>query len=101
METKVRKSPCYQCTVDLSNEVDMKWVKEVREKTALVNKSLRKIGQTPFRVRLALRDPIRKVTYWNKWTNRKNSRGYDFGGNVYGGIANARKADVYIYERRV
>lgn len=101
METKVRNSTAYSVTLNLFDEHDMMWLKQVRDLMRKTNKTLRKVGKNPMRIRLALRDPIRKVTYWNKWTNRKNTCGYDFGGNVYGGINNARKADVYIYERRV
>jgi len=101
MITKTRTSTAYAVTLNLFDEYDMMWLKQARDSMRKTNKSLREIGKTPMRIRLALRDPIRKVTYWNKWTNRKNTSGYDFGGNVVGGIKNARKADVYIYERRV
>ena len=99
METKVRNSTAYAVTLNLFDEYDMMWLKQARDSMRKTNKSLRKIGKTPMRIRLALRDPIRKEAVTNRWTHEKGVRGYDFGGNVVGGIKNARKADVYIYER--
>jgi hypothetical protein len=99
MITKKRNSTSYVVTLNLSDEHDMMWLKQARIAMREVNKALRKIGKTPMRIRLALRDPIHKEVVTNHWTHEKGVRGYDFGGNVVGGIKNARKADVYIYER--
>jgi hypothetical protein len=99
MITKTRTSTAYAVTLNLFDEYDMMWLKQARDSMRKTNKSLRKIGKTPMRIRLALRDPIRKEAVTNRWTHEKGVRGYDFGGNVVGGIKNARKADVYIYER--
>lgn len=93
-----RSSTAYQRTISFSDASDMFWLEELRRTTSSVNESLRKLGQRPFRVRVALRAPIEKRLVRNLWTGQTRIAGYDWGGNVVGGIANAAKADVYIYD---
>lgn len=98
MKRTIRSSTAYVRTVTFSDESDMFWLKELRTATSATNASLRKIGQRPFRIRLALRAPIKKQVIRNFYTGQTRLAGYDWGGNVVGGIANAAKADVYIYD---
>lgn len=93
-----RTSKHYQGTIQFSDIGDMLWLGDFREQIFQANKILRKMGKNTLRVRLALRDPIEKKTVYNWRTGREHTVGYDFGGNVIGGINNARKADVYVYE---
>jgi len=94
-----RTSRHYQGTVQFSDVGDVLWLNDFREQIFQTNKILRKMGKNALRIRLALRSPIEKKTVYNWRTQTYHHVGYDFGGNVIGGINNARKADVYVYER--
>lgn len=100
MKKKNRKSLNYQATIDFSDINDMLWLSVIREEIRNINKTIRKVDTlNPLRVRLALRNPIEKQTTYNRFTGKSQTRGYDWGGNVIGGIKNARGADVYIYSQ--
>lgn len=51
------------------------------------------------RVCLRGRKPKTKQVVRNFWTGKQGLRGYDFGGNVVGGLDNAQEFDVYVYTR--
>jgi hypothetical protein len=51
-------------------------------------------------VQLRGRKPKVKQTVRNYWTGQTRFAGYDFGGNVVGGLKNATQFDVYVREYR-
>jgi pheromone shutdown protein TraB len=89
MDFKTRKSNSYQFTISLDDSDDISMLNSLRKLVSLNNKK-RCAGKNALRVRVALRKPKQKML--------GNDYGYDYGGNVIGGIKNAQEADVYVYE---
>jgi hypothetical protein len=85
MDFKTRKSNSYQFTISLDDSDDISMLNSLRKLVSLNNKK-RCAGKNALRVRVALRKPKQKML------------GYDYSGNVVGGIKNAQEADVYVYE---
>lgn len=81
----MRKSTHYVATLDPLSAADMLRLDEMRKFVQIMNiKSYKQ-----HRVVVRGRKPIHKIHY-----------SYDQGGNIVGGLRNASKYDVYIYERR-
>jgi hypothetical protein len=95
MKTTNRKSSQYVFTADVNSATDMKRIQHVRDQVKQDN-----IGSdTKMRVCLRGRKPQVKQELYNMWTEESVIRSYDWSGNIVGGLANATKIDVYIYER--
>lgn len=89
IKTKLNKrtSTAYQgTTTDYKNDPDVKQLKAM-------------VKGTGFRVEIRGRKPKMKQTVRNYWTGQVSKRGYNFGGNVVGGLANATEFDVYVYHK--
>lgn len=80
----MRKSASYVMTADINSAVDMAQIDIIKKAVAIANQS--RVNKK--RVVLRGRKPIHKIYY-----------SYDRGGNIVGGIRNASKLDVYIYDR--
>lgn len=91
-----RKSSSYVCTLDLASAADMEKLAIIRKTVATSNKYI----TNKKRVVIRGRKPIVKQTVTNYWTGKTGFRGFDWAGNVVGGLSNASKIDVYIYDRR-
>ncbi len=52
-----------------------------------------------YRVALRGRKPILKEKSIDRWTGKISIRGFNYGGDVIGGLKNAGAVDVYIYKR--
>ena len=92
----MRTSTNYVITIDPLSAVDM-------EKLQVIKKTIKSINQSnknKKRVVLRGRKPIVKTPVRNFWTGQIGFRGYDWGGNIVGGLKNATKIDVYVYDRR-
>ena len=87
-----RKSTNYVCTLDINSYSDMEKLSVIKATVSAINKNI----STHNKKRIVIRG--------RKPFQRKNICGnlvsYDYGGNIVGGIANASKLDVYIYDRR-
>ena len=81
----MRKSTSYVTTLDVNSATDMQTLETIKATIRAVNA----FNQNKKRVVLRGRKPICKIYY-----------SYDRGGNIVGGIQNASKLDVYIYDRR-
>jgi len=95
-----RTSDSYVFTADINSAYDMEQIAVLRKAVKIMNKAAKARGETPKRVELRGRKPAKKAEVRNFWTGKTSARSYDFGGNIVGGIANATKIDVYIYDRR-
>jgi hypothetical protein len=103
MIKKSGRSPCYVMTLDLSSSEDLGWLQAFREFNASVNALGKQFyGEQAARKRVIVRyrRPIEKTRVFNWRSNKTVVSGYDFAGNLVGGAANAREADVYLYDRR-
>jgi hypothetical protein len=92
----MRTSTNFVITIDPLSAVDM-------EKLQVIKKTIKAVNQyskNKKRVVLRGRKPVVKVPVRNFWTGQMGFRSYDWGGNIVGGIKNATKLDVYIYDRR-
>jgi hypothetical protein len=90
-----RTSTSYVFTADINSADDMLKIEDLRKLVKITNR-----GQNvKKRVVLRGRKPLVKKEVYNMWTGERATRSYDFGGNIVGGIANATKLDVYIYDR--
>ena len=81
----MRKSNSYVTTLDVFSATDMDVLAAVKATVKAINTN----SKSKKRVVLRGRKPISKIYY-----------SYDRGGNIVGGISNAAKLDVYIYDRR-
>lgn len=81
----MRKSTSYIMTVDVNSATDMDQLAIIKKAVSVANQG----RANKKRVVLRGRKPISKIYY-----------SYDRGGNIVGGIANASKLDVYIYDKR-
>lgn len=83
-------------TVDINSASDIIQLDTIKKAVAIANKN--RVNKK--RVVLRGRKPIVKGRSVNFWTGKAKFGGYDWAGNVIGGIKNATKLDVYIYDRR-
>ena len=80
----MRKSASYVTTLDVQSVSDIQTLATIKATIKAVNA----FSQNKKRVVLRGRKPISKIYY-----------SYDRGGNIVGGLRNASKLDVYIYDR--
>lgn len=80
----MRKSNSYVTTLDVNSVTDMQTLATIKSTIRAVNA----FSQNKKRVVVRGRKPINKIYY-----------SYDRGGNIVGGLRNASKLDVYIYDR--
>lgn len=80
----MRKSTSYVTTLDVNSVTDMQSLETIKATIRAVN------AYNPKKKRVVLRGrkPVAKIYY-----------SYDRGGNIVGGLRNASKMDVYIYDR--
>ena len=90
-----RKSTSYIFTADINSASDMLQIEELRKAI----KSLNTISDKKKRVVLRGRKPLVKMDKYNPYTGKMSTISYDWAGNIVGGIANATKIDVYVYNR--
>lgn len=97
-----RGSDSYVGSAYTSSVSDMQMIDEVRSIVKTMNKYLRQSNavdrrgrKLQYRVSLKGRDPIKKVV--NQRTGKLN--GYNWAGDVVGGMENAGRIDVYIHQR--
>lgn len=95
---RTHTSTSYVCTLDINSCTDMQMLETIKMtiKTVNMDPSLK----YKKRVVVRGRNPKVKHSISNRWTGKISNVSYDFGGNIVGGIANATKLDVYIYDRR-
>lgn len=80
-----RKSESYLTTLDTQSVYDMSTLNIIKNAIRASNKG------SKFKKRVVLRGRKPEV--------KINGKSYDWGGNIVGGISNATKLDVYIYDR--
>ena len=90
-----RTSTSYIFTADINSASDMLQIEELRKAI----KSLNTISDKKKRVVLRGRKPLVKMDKYNPYTGKMSKLSYDWAGNIVGGIANATKIDVYVYNR--
>lgn len=90
-----RTSTNYVCTLDPKSTNDMEKLQSIRQTIKVLNQT----SAEKHRVCVRGRKPIKKATAYS-WIRgySKNKVGYDFGGNVIGGLKNASMYDIYIYK---
>ena len=95
-----RTSTSYVCTLDVNSCVDMEKLETIKKAVAAINND-RSIKYKK-RVVVRGRKPAVKMQAAGGYIHRpsKGLVSYDWAGNIVGGIANATKLDVYIYDRR-
>ena len=91
-----RTSTSYVCTLDVNSCSDMQLLEVIRKTVKVSNFRM----ANKKRVVVRGRKPVVKATCVDRWTGKTGMYSYGFGGNIVGGIANATKLDVYIYDRR-
>jgi hypothetical protein len=92
-----RTSTSYVTTLDVNSACDMEELVLIKNLVKAINN---RNPATKQRVVLRGRKPIAKQTIFLRWQNRMSTRSYDWAGNIVGGIKNATKIDVYVYDRR-
>ena len=93
-----RSSTSYVCTLDVNSTVDMEKLAAIKATVSTINKD--RSLQTKKRVVIRGRKPVEKREVYRRWSNTFSEVSYDWAGNIVGGIKNATKIDVYIYDRR-
>ena len=91
-----RTSTSYLCTLDVNSSFDMQQLELIRKTVKVSNYRL----ANKKRVVIRGRKPAVKAQIVDRWTGKTRVLSYDWAGNIVGGIANATKIDVYIYDRR-
>lgn len=91
-----RTSTSYVTTLDVNSASDMETLQNIKKAVSVMNFK----NSNKKRVVLRGRKPIEKKTVFLRWQDRVSYRSYDWAGNIVGGIKNATKLDVYIYDRR-
>jgi hypothetical protein len=89
------RSNAYITTLDPTSTDDMAILSKIRGRVTTANKT----GGFQQRVVVRGRKPITKKNYYDSFGNIVATLGYGFGGNIVGGLANAKALDVYIYQR--
>lgn len=87
-----RTSTSYVTTLDVNSSFDMAVLQSIKKAVSVMN------YRNPNKKRVVLRGRKPYVKRLRACTG--NMVSYDFGGNIVGGIKNATKLDVYIYDRR-
>jgi hypothetical protein len=85
----------YVTTLDPLSVVDM-------EKLLVIKRTIKAVNDwNPKKKRVVIRGrkPAVKKIVHNFWTGKCSLRGYDWAGNVIGGIKNATMWDIYVYDR--
>lgn len=101
MEIRNNRSDSYFFSLDPKNSDDMEMLSRLRAQVSAMNKSNKgKPGYVMQRVIVRGREPMVKQEVSNFWTRQTRIAGYDFGGNIVGGLKNATRFDVYILDRR-
>lgn len=90
-----RDSSSYVVTLEVNNTADMELLQYIRNTISEQNTRTNEKR----RVVIRGRKPIAKQEIRNFWTGQRSIRGYDWAGNVVGGIKNATVYDVYVYNR--
>ena len=93
-----RSSTSFVCTLDVNSIVDMEKLAAIKATVSTINHDCS--IKTKKRVVVRGRKPIEKREVYCRRTNTFNEISYDWAGNIVGGIKNATKIDVYIYDRR-
>lgn len=97
-----RGSDCYVGSVYTDSVADMQELQEVRNIVKVMNRHLRDSNavdrrgrKLQYRVSTKGRDPI------NKFINQRTGKeyGYNWAGDIVGGMENAGRIDVYIHQR--
>lgn len=92
MRFESNRTDTYVCTLTRSSE-DQRHLETIRRTVSISNK-----GKTQKqRVVVRGRRPYRKEAIYNSVTRTWSVSGYDYSGNVIGGLENASEFDVYIY----
>lgn len=91
-----RTSTSYVTTLDVNSSFDMAILQSIKKAVSVMN------YRNPNKKRVVLRGrkPMMKKVVWLLWQDKHATRSYDGAGNIVGGIKNATKLDVYIYDRR-
>lgn len=92
----MRTSTSYVTTLDPLSAVDMEQLSAIKKSVQITNLN----SPLKYRVVLRGRKPIVKGRSVNFWSGKAKIGGYDWAGNIVGGIKNATKYDVYIYRKR-
>jgi len=95
MEIRDRKSTSYVCSLDPLSCVDMEILNSIKRSVKVLNAAVKwedaghwGLVKKCKRVAVKGREPIEKV----------NGKGYNWSGDIVGGLANAQRFDVYIYD---
>jgi len=92
-----RTSDKFLVRLDTQSADDMIRLQEIRKAISIINAT----SAQKFRVDVKGRQPIQKGVIRNRITGRVIASGsYGYGGNIIGGLANAKFYDVYIREVR-
>lgn len=91
-----RTSTSYVCTLDANSVADMQMLEMIRKTVSVSNANT----LDKKRVVVRGRKPIKKFWYKEYWSKKSHYSGYDYAGNIIGGLENATNLDVYIYDRR-
>lgn len=97
MEIRDRKSTSYVCSLDPQSCVDMEILATLKRAVKVLNKDVKwedcgswGMVKKCKRVRVKGREAIEKV----------NGKSYNWSGDLLGGLANAKRLDVYIHDDR-
>ena len=92
-----RTSENFVVRIDTQSAEDMIKLQDIRKSVSVMNS----MSAQKFRVDVKGRKPIQKGVIRNRITGRVIASGsYGYGGNIVGGLANAKFYDVYIREVR-
>ena len=93
-----RTSTSYVCTLDVNSVVDMQLLEVIRKTVKVSNFRMPNKKRVVLRGRKPAEKMIAPGGYF--YPRSKGPVAYDWAGNIVGGIKNATKLDVYIYDRR-
>lgn len=95
-----RTSTNYIASYDPQSVNDMQMLAEARKLVSGMNRLLKADGhQQQYRLVIRGRKPVQKSIITHQRAGITSTRGYDWAGNIIGGLANASKYDAYVYQR--
>lgn len=96
----MKRSPNYVTTLSAQSYTDVEILENIRKSVKAMNEIFKyERNGKKYRVCVKGRKPFERQEVIDRWTGKRSFRSYGQGGNIVGGISNAQKYDVYIYER--
>ena len=100
MEIRNRTSPNYVCSLDPQSCVDMEMLETIKRTVKVLNKDVKWESIDSVRGLRAVKNYKRVCVKAREAIEKVDGRSYNWSGDLLGGLANAKRFDVYIRDDR-